>query len=80
MLIIDRFEEGIAVVEDSESEKMIKIEKNMIDEAAKEGDVIFFDGQRYKVDNEAADERRREMLKLLEGIDIKRKRRDDSGK
>jgi len=80
MLIIDRFEEGIAVVEDSESEKIIKIEKSMIDEAAREGDVIFLSEQRYNVDNEATEERRKEMLKLLEGIDIKRKRRNDGGK
>lgn len=79
MLIIDRFEENFAVVEDSESEKMIKIEKNMIDVGAREGDVIFSDGRCYKPDKEATEARREDMRKLLKSIDIKRKGREGNG-
>ncbi len=71
MLIIDRFEENLAVVEDSESEKMIRIEKEMIDEAAREGDVIFLAEGEYKVDTEATEDRRREIEELLKKLDIK---------
>lgn len=79
MLIIDRFEEGIAVIEDSENEKMIKIEKKMIDETAREGDVIFSDGERYMVNAEATEERKNEIVNLLKSIDIKQERRNDGG-
>ena len=71
MFIIDRFEEGFAVVENIEGENMIQIEKKMIDEAAREGDVIFLSDGEYKVDIEATERRRREVLELLRNIDIK---------
>lgn len=71
MFIIDRFEEGFAVVENTEDESMIQIEKSMVDEAAREGDVIFPDESGYKVDIEATRQRREEVLELLRSIDIK---------
>ena len=71
MLIIDRFEEGFAVVENTEDESMVQIEKSMIDEAAREGDVIFPDEFGYRVDVEATRQRREEVLELLRSIDIK---------
>lgn len=71
MFIIDRFEGDFAVVENTEDENMIQIEKKMIDEAAREGDVIFLSEGKYKVDIEATEQRRREVLELLRNIDIK---------
>lgn len=71
MFIIDRFEGDFAVVENTEDENMIQIEKKMIDEAAREGDVIFLSEGKYKVDIEATERRRREVLELLRNIDIK---------
>ncbi|MCM1055305.1 MAG: DUF3006 domain-containing protein [Bacteroides sp.] len=68
MLIIDRFEEGFAVVEDTESENMSNIDKSLIEETAKEGDVIYFDGLGYKTDKEATDRRREEVLELLRSL------------
>lgn len=71
MFIIDRFEEGFAVVENTEDDSMMHIEKSMVDETAREGDVIFPDEFGYRVDIEATRQRREEVLELLRGIDIK---------
>lgn len=79
MLIIDRFEGNIAVVENSENENMIGIEKDLIEEAAREGDVIFFDGSGYKVDKEETERRRTEALSILKSIGIKQRRINDNG-
>lgn len=80
MLIIDRFEGNIAVVENSENENMIRIEKGLIEETAREGDVIFFDGSGYKVDKEETERRRTEALSILKSIGIKQRRTNDNGK
>ena len=53
MLIIDRFEGDKAVIEDSENEKMISLEKNMIEDTARvrgryrEGRGRYFFRRRY---------------------------------
>lgn len=80
MLIIDRFEGNITVVENSENENMIGIEKGLIEETAREGDVIFFDGSGYKVDKEETERRRTEALSILKSIGIKQRRTNDNGK
>lgn len=77
MLIIDRFEGDKAVIEDSENEKMISLEKNMIEDTAREGDVIFFADGIYKADTEATAERRTEIWRLLKSVDIMRRSGDN---
>ena len=47
MLIIDRFQGNFAVVEDSETDSVTNIDKALIDEAAKEGDVLSFEDGAY---------------------------------
>jgi len=59
MLIIDRFEENFAVVEDGE--KIININRALIPKNAKEGDVLIFYNNAYIID-ETATKARREMI------------------
>ena len=69
MLIIDRFEEEFAVVENTDTEKMTLIKKDLIDKNASEGDVIVLSGEIYSIDAEATKKRRAEVLALLKKID-----------
>ena len=69
MLIIDRFEDEFAVVENTVSEEMLLIERAIIDLNAKEGDVITFADGMYHVDYETTKKRRAEVLALLKKID-----------
>ena len=70
MLIIDRFEGEFAVVEDTETEKMIMIEKELIEQNASESDVIVFSDGIYHVDYEATKKRRAEVLALLKKMNL----------
>lgn len=49
-LVIDRFEENIAVCERQDNGKMIDIDRNLIPENATEGMAIKFDGEKYFID------------------------------
>lgn len=63
MLIIDRFEEGLAVCD--YNGEMICVPISMIDLNAIEGDVLNFDGEMYLVDRELTDARRKQMLDMM---------------
>lgn len=63
MLIIDRFEEGLAVCD--YNGEMICVPLSMIDLNAIEGDVLNFDGEMYLVDRELTDARRKQMLDMM---------------
>lgn len=71
MLIIDRFEEGYAVVEDSDTNKNFSLNRKLIEDDAREGDVIALTDGVYKVDSEETKRRRAEALALLERLNIK---------
>lgn len=69
MLIIDRFEEDFAVVEDSEKDANININKEFIEEGAKEGDVLaLVDSSFYMIDHAATEKRREQVLALEKRI------------
>ena len=70
MLIIDRFEEEFAVVENTDTEEMTLIKKALIEESASEGDVIVLSDEIYRVDAEATKKRRAEVLALLKKLNI----------
>ena len=69
MLIIDRFEGEFAVVENTDSEEMTLINKVIIDQNAREGDVIALLDGIYHVDDEETKKRRAEVLALLKRLD-----------
>ena len=66
MLIIDRFEGDIAVIENGD--EMIDIPRLLLPENAKEGDVIIQSGGGYIVDSGSAEKRRQEMLDLQDSL------------
>lgn len=70
MLIIDRFESEFAIVENTETEKMTMIERNLIENNASEGDVIMLSDGIYCVDSEATKKRRAEVLALLKKLNL----------
>ena len=70
MLIIDRFEGEFAIVEDTETDKTMIIEKELIEQNASEGDVIMLLDEIYHVDSEATKKRRAEVLALLKKMNL----------
>ena len=70
MIIIDRFEGDIAVLETDNG--MIELNRFYLPEDASEGDIIIHDGDEWYIDREATEMRRneiREKLKRLMGDD-----------
>ena len=68
MLIIDRFEGEFAVVENTDTEEMMMIKKELIGNDARESDVIVLSDEKYHTDIEATKKRRAEVLALLKKI------------
>lgn len=66
MLIIDRFENDTAVIENGE--EMINIPRSLLPENAKEGDVITESGGGYIIDEASADKRRQEIQDLQDSL------------
>ncbi len=60
-LIVDRIEEGIAVLE-KEDMTRISISAEMLPQGVKEGSILLFDGVNYIIDTEAVSERKKAML------------------
>lgn len=50
---LDRFEGNYAVCENRNTGEIINIEKSLIDNTCKEGDIIKFENGKYVLDNEA---------------------------
>ena len=70
MLIIDRFEGEFAVVENTDTEEMTLIKKELIDKDAMESDVIVMTDGMYYTDAEATKKRRAEVLALLKKMNL----------
>ena len=66
MLILERFEENIAVIENGDSQ--IKTDRKNVSENAVEGDVLIENNGRYEVDKNQTEKRRSEILKLQNSL------------
>ncbi|MCT4605669.1 MAG: DUF3006 domain-containing protein [Marinisporobacter sp.] len=66
-MIIDRFEENLAVCE-REDGKIINIERNMIPQDAKEGDVLVVDENRIFIDREETLKRRKKIEEMTKNL------------
>lgn len=66
MLIIDRIEDGIAVIEDEDSR--IEVPVSMLDSSVKEGDAVNLEDGVYVPDKSATEKRRREIQKLQDDL------------
>ncbi|MGN1481025.1 DUF3006 domain-containing protein [Porcipelethomonas sp.] len=66
MLIIERFEGNIAVIEDDDNH--LEIDRNSLPDNAREGDVLVKSGDAYKIDPEQTKKRREKILKLQNSL------------
>ncbi|SEH47879.1 Protein of unknown function [Ruminococcus flavefaciens] len=65
MIIIDRFEGSLAVLETDDG--MINVERSLLPENAAEGDVLVYDGS-WTVDTTATEQRRERTRKRLKRL------------
>ena len=72
-LIVDRIEEGIAVLE-KEDLTHIHINLSELPEGTKEGSVLYFDGTTYVLDFEEEERRRKRILEIQNMIFKKAKK------
>lgn len=63
MIIIDRFEDGKAVLETDSG--MQTISRELLPDEANEGDVVIFENGIYFIDRQLTDERRKAMEEKL---------------
>lgn len=66
MLIIERFEESIAVIEDGD--KRFEVGRDKLPKNARQGDVLKKDGGIYEIDKEKTQIRRKEILRLQNSL------------
>lgn len=66
MLILERFEGSVAVIEDGD--RHIEVNSETVAENAREGDVLKINGGRYEVDGDATEKRRRKISKLQNSL------------
>ncbi len=71
-LIIDRIENGFAVIE-KEDLNHVTIDASVFDFSVNEGDVLLFDGERYFKDETEKDERRQRLLLMQKKLKEKSK-------
>lgn len=59
MLVIDKFEGDIAIVEDGES--ILNIPRNKLPFDSKEGDILILSDDKYLIDDVATENRKKEL-------------------
>ncbi len=66
MLIVDRIEDGIAVIEQCSGR--IEVPVGMLAEDVREGDIVTLQNGLYTADKAATEKRRREIAGLLDDL------------
>lgn len=66
MLIIDRIENGIAVIETDSGR--IEVSRSELAADVKEGDAVLFENGIYRRDASATEKRRQEIIKLQDSL------------
>lgn len=66
MLILERFEDRFAIIENGD--KRLEVDISSVAPEVKEGDVLIMINGRYVVDKEATIIRRKEIIKLQNGL------------
>lgn len=66
MLILERFEDRFAIIENGD--KRLEVDISSVDPEVKEGDVLIMINGRYVADKEATIRRRKEIIKLQNGL------------
>lgn len=67
MIVLDRFEDDFAVLEYSGEDgcKIENVKRELVSADSREGEVLVFNGEQYSTDREATEQRRAELLKML---------------
>ena len=73
--VLDRFEGPFAVLEGDDGE-FINVDASLLEDAAKEADVLIFDGGRYLVHEQKTDMRKQKIREKFESL-LRRKEEDD---
>lgn len=66
MLILERFEDRFAIIENGD--KRLEVDRSFIDSEVQEGDVLKKINGRYATDKENTIRRRKEIIKLQNGL------------
>lgn len=61
MFIIDRIEENIVVLENTNTKKIKEININKLPNGIKEGSILTFDGANYIINNDEETKRRKKL-------------------
>lgn len=59
---IDRIENDIAVLENIDTNEIIEIEKSLLPENIKESNIVIYENDKYKLDQETEDSRKKDLL------------------
>jgi len=70
---IDRFEGDFAICENRETNEMINIEKSLLPEECKEGDIIKFENCKYVLDKFETQKEKEEIKNLVDNLFKKKK-------
>ena len=65
MIVIERFEGNVAILEDTETCKHIEVDRNLLPENAREGDAVEDCGGKYAVNAESTALRRSKITERL---------------
>jgi len=65
MTVIERFEENIAILEETDTGEFIEVNRTLLCENAKEGDVVEKSGETYMINAEKTNERRTKIVNRL---------------
>jgi len=72
--VVDRFEEGFAVLEDLDSQATSDCPRTQLPKGVKEGDMLIWDGAKYCADPEGTAKRAQMIKEKWERITKKRKK------
>ena len=65
---IDKFDKDFAICENTKTEKMISIPKELIESKAKPGDIIILKNNKYVIDNKKTSSAQKEIKNLANSL------------
>jgi len=71
--IIDRYENGFAVLEDSDTQEILEIKRSELPKGAREGHVLKIEEGRYLLDLEETAARKQRILEKFSRLKFKKK-------
>ncbi|MCL1903265.1 MAG: DUF3006 domain-containing protein [Oscillospiraceae bacterium] len=70
MIIVERFEGDIAIIEDTNNSKHIEVDRELLPQSVKEGDVLELREGLYIVDENKTAEKRRAIAERLRKLGL----------